>query len=92
MKALLGTAVLILLGLQYSIWFGQSGYFARERLRDNVAAHARKVDLLRERNKILAAQVMALKNDASVLESRARQDLGYIKAEETFYLIPDRNM
>lgn len=89
MKILVVIAVLILLMLQFGLWFGQSGYFARERLTNELGKQQQRVSQLRSRNRILKAEVMTLKDDRSVLEARARHDLGMVKKGEVFYLIPD---
>lgn len=89
MKSLVATALVIMLWLQYGLWFGQSGYFARERMHDQFQQQQQRVAVLQQRNKILLAEVVAMKGDRSVLEARARRDLGMVKSGEVFYLIPD---
>ncbi len=89
MKWLVVVCIAILCWLQYGLWFGQSGYFAQQRLHSQLDQQLQKADVLRQRNKILMAEVMALKEDNSVLEARARRDLGMVKAGEIFYLIPE---
>ena len=89
MKLAAGLGVLVLLWLQYGLWFGPSGHFAQQRMQDQLDQQQQKVVLLRERNKILMAEVVALKEDHSVLEARARRDLGLVKPGEVFYLIPE---
>ena len=88
MKRLVLVASVILLLLQYQIWFGQSGYFSQTRLAEEVQQHKDKVALLKQRNRILTGQVLELKRDPRALESRARRDLGMVKKGEVFYLIP----
>lgn len=92
MKALLGISVIVFLWLQFGLWFGQSGHFARERLHGQLEDQKQDVSVLRQKNKILTAQVMALKKDPSGLEARARHDLGMVKNGEVFYLIPDSEL
>jgi len=92
MKVLSGIAVVLFVWLQFSLWFGQSGHFARERLHDQLQSQQAKVGKLRHKNKILTAQVIALKADPSGLEARARHDLGMVKQGEVFYLIPDTEL
>ena len=50
---------------------------------------ADRVALLKQRNKILTAQVIQLRKDPRALESRARRDLGMVRKGEVFYLIPN---
>ena len=88
MKRLVAVAAVVLLWLQYAVWFGQSGHFAQERMRTQLHHQEQRVDVLRQRNRILTAEVVALKQDHSVLEARARRDLGMVKEGEVFYLIP----
>ncbi len=88
MKWLVATALLILLWLQYGLWFGQSGHFAQERMRAQLHQQEQRVEVLKQRNRILTAEVLALKQDRSVLEARARRDLGMVKRGEVFYLVP----
>jgi len=87
--ALAGLAVLGLLLFQF--WFSESGWFAVRELEDNVAAQARQTAHLAQRNRILAAEVMTMKeegNEAAV-EARARADLGMVAEGETFYVVVD---
>lgn len=89
MRKLTVVMLLILVWLQYGLWFGQSGYFAQTRLQHQVDERSARVTVLSRRNELLAAQVDALKNDARLVESKARSDLGMIKPGEVFYLIPE---
>jgi cell division protein FtsB len=89
MKQLLVVAVVVLLGLQYVLWFGQSGHFAQLRLQAKLDQQQDRMVVLGQRNKILTAQVIALQEDRSVLEARARHDLGLVKTGEVFFLVPD---
>ena len=81
---------LALLGLLlYGFWFGESGWFAVRELAEDVAAQQRHTEELAERNRILTAQVLALKSGIDAVEARARTDLGMIAEGETFYLVVD---
>ena len=87
-KLLLGCLVAFL-WLQYGLWFGQSGYFAQQRLADVLQQQSARVAVLKQRNKLLTAEVHAVKQGEGVVEARARRDLGLIKPGEVFYLVPD---
>ena len=82
-------AALILVWLQFTLWFGQSGHFAQARLESQLKSREAKVEALAERNVKLTAQVLALKSDKRFFESQARESLGMIRAGETLYLVPD---
>ena len=57
--AILGVGVLCL--LLYRYWFGESGWFAVRELAEDLAAQDQIVAALAERNRLLTAEVMALK-------------------------------
>ena len=80
--------LLVILALQYSQWFGQSGHFAQARLQHKVTAGEEQVAQIKERNRLLLAEILALKGDNKALEARARSQLGMIKRGEVFYLVP----
>lgn len=89
-RLLIGLTVIVLLALQYMLWFGQSGHFAQTRLQQQLHEHQQRVIAIEERNQMLTAEVVALKTDRRALESRAREDLGMIREGEVFYLVPSR--
>ena len=89
MRILIGITVVLLAGLQYKIWFGDVGYGAAEKLRMKVEQQHKRTAVLERRNRVLTAEVLALKEGLDAVEARARSDLGMIKRGETFYLVPE---
>lgn len=85
MKALVGVLLVLLLLLQYRLWFGEGSIQEVSRLRTEAAASRDEVDRLSTRNKALAAEVADLKRGLDAIEERARADLGMINQGETFY-------
>ena len=81
-----GLALVILL-LQYRVWFSEDGVRELDRLKRAVAAQRSENEQLAERNKQLAAEVRDLKTGLDALEERARSDLGMIASHETFYQV-----
>ena len=81
-----GLALVILL-LQYRVWFSEDGVRELDRLQKAVIAQRTQNDQLTERNKQLAAEVRDLKTGLDALEERARSDLGMIASRETFYQV-----
>ncbi len=81
-----GLALVILL-LQYRVWFSEDGVRELDRLKRAVAAQRSENEQLAERNKQLAAEVRDLKTGMDALEERARSDLGMIASHETFYQV-----
>ena len=89
MKQLSAIVLILLAWLQYTLWFGQSGHFAQLRMRNELDRHHERAEVLERGNRLLTAEVLAMKQDPAALEARARRDLGMVKNGEVFYLIPD---
>ncbi|MDQ8935968.1 septum formation initiator family protein [Acinetobacter rudis] len=83
-KLLLVLAIILIAVLQYSYWYGEGGYFPRQNLLEKIQVQLVENEELKERNRILAAEVYDLKNGAEAIEEHARLDLGLIKPHETF--------
>ena len=83
-KLVLLLAVVLIAGLQYEFWLGEGGYFPHQALTQQITQQAEVNDELKERNRILAAEVYDLKNGAEAIEEHARLDLGLVKPNETF--------
>ena len=79
------TAILLL--LQYRLWFSHDGLPAVLHLHRSVEIQRQDNVVLAERNATLAADVHDLKSGLDALEERARNDLGMIKSDETFFQI-----
>ena len=89
MKILLAALVLILIGLQYKLWFGDGSLSEVVQLSRELEIQKKRLHELEERNRILEAQVLDLQNGLDAFEEKARNDLGMIKQGETFIqLIP----
>jgi cell division protein FtsB len=79
----------VLVGLQVRLWFSDVGIFAQRDLETRVADQTRHTQELKQRNRLLAVEVQALKSGPAGVEARARSELGMIKEGETFYLVVD---
>lgn len=87
MKWLAGVLFVLLLLLQYQLWFGNNGLLRSWQLEQKVAQQKTENDKLKVRNKALEAEVRDLKHGIEAIEERARADLGMIKKDETFYQV-----
>lgn len=84
----LSIALLVcLLGLQYRLWVGEGSYAHVVNLKKEVTEQSEHKLALTQRNDALRAEVTALKDGLDEIEARAREDLGMIKDDETFYLM-----
>lgn len=89
MKILVAVLLLILIGLQYKLWFGDGSLSEVVQLSRELEVQKARLRELEERNRILEAQVLDLQNGLDAFEEKARNDLGMIKQGETFIqLIP----
>jgi len=85
------TAILLtlLLLLQYRLWFGKNSVPDYLILKERLIHQQDANDKLKQRNKLLFADTDDLKLGLEAIEERARNELGMIKEEETFFrLIP----
>ncbi len=76
-------SVLLLL-LQYKLWFGDASVGDVLNLRETIKEQQAKNEAVKQRNAVLAAEVEDLKTGLEAIEERARSELGMIKKDETF--------
>jgi len=89
MKILIAVLLLLLIGLQYKLWFGDGSLSEVVQLTRELETQKTRLQELEDRNRILEAQVLDLQNGLDAFEEKARNDLGMIKQGETFIqLIP----
>jgi cell division protein FtsB len=87
MKWLAAALALVIILLQYRVWFSEDGVRELDRLERAVTAQRSENNQLTERNRQLGAEVRDLKTGMDALEERARSDLGMIASHETFYQV-----
>jgi cell division protein FtsB len=87
MKALIAILIVLLLILQYKLWFGDGNMREVWQLQAAIEEQKKENEKLRERNAALEAEVQDLKQGLEAVEERARSELGMIKKGETFYQI-----
>jgi len=82
----LALIVLILL-LQYPLWFGKGGWLKVWDLNRQVEAQKQNNQQAQTRNAVLDAEVRDLKQGTAAIEERARSELGMVKRGEVFFQI-----
>ena len=87
MKTVVIVLLLLLVYLQYRLWFGDGNLLDVIQLGDEVEAQREENARLRERNDTLDAEVRDLQQGLDAIEEHAREDLGMVKDGETFYQI-----
>ncbi|WP_373090956.1 cell division protein FtsB [Zhongshania sp.] len=86
-RRLLLLLLVILTMLQFRLWTGSGSWEQITSLRRDIVQQKKVNDELSQRNERLYGEVRSLKNDLDSIEERARNDMGLIKSDETFYLI-----
>ena len=87
MKIIITILIVLLLYLQFKLWVGDGGIPEVIHLQSEVDTAENKKNKLQERNQALAAEVRDLKKGMDAVEERARNELGMIRDDETFYQI-----
>ena len=84
--------LLLLVALQFRLWFGEGGMRQVWQLESDLAAQKAENEALSERNADLAAEVEDLRGGHEAVEERAREELGMIGPDEEYYQVvePDR--
>lgn len=87
MKVLLTLLIVLLLALQYRLWFGRGNLLEVRQLEQIKQEQIELNAELQERNQSLAAEVLDLKQGLEAIEEKARSEMGMIREGETFYQI-----
>ena len=87
MRTIFVLLIIILLVLQYTLWFGKGGIRDVNLLQAQLTEQSAEIDLLKERNQSLAAEVLDLKQGMDAIEELARSEIGMIKEGELFFQI-----
>ena len=77
--------------LQYPLWFGKGGWLKVWDVDRQLTAQREVNQKLENRNAALDAEVRDLKSGYEAIEERARYELGYIKPDEVFVQVPQKN-
>lgn len=80
---------LLLAGLQYRLWVGDGSLAQVTELKEQIAQQRGENEQLLERNRILEAEVLELKQGMETVEERARHELGMVKEGETLYQLAE---
>ena len=85
----LSVPILLILILQYRFWFDDTGVVASWQLEEQMEALDQDIAAQKVRNDWLRAEVEDLRKSDDLIEEKAREDLGFIGKDESFYLILD---
>ncbi len=85
MKWLWVISLALLVGLQYRLWIGDGSLAHVARLKQEISSQQSENEKLLERNRVLTAEVIELKQGLETIEERARHELGMVKEGETLF-------
>ena len=87
MRIITALLLIFLILLQYRLWFGKNSVPDYFELKESVARQTELNNKLKQRNKLIYADIDDLKNGLQAIEERARNELGMIKDGETFFRV-----
>ena len=87
MKILIAIIILLIIHLQYRLWFGDGSVTQINAYQQRLDDLKKEVEEKKERNEALYAEVLDLRKGQESIEERARDELGMIKEDETFFQI-----
>ena len=79
--------VFLLILLQYELWFQPGGIIQMFHLQKQITDQDKKNSQLQQRNDILIAKVQDIQRGNQVIEGYARENLGMVKKDETYYQV-----
>ena len=85
MKWLWVISLALLALLQYRLWVGEGSLAHVSQLKQDIASQQGENEKLLERNRVLTAEVIELKQGLETIEERARHELGMVKEGETLF-------
>ena len=87
MRFLVIFLVVVIVALQYRLWFADNGIVHAFHLKKDINSLNAKNDDLRKNNESLITEIESLKKGGVAIENLARSDLGMIKKDEVFYQV-----
>jgi len=87
MRGLVAVLGLLLLLVQFSLWFGKGGVRDVASLEQQIAAQQAENAKLEARNGALLAEVMDLKQGMDAIEEIARSEMGMVRNGEVFFQV-----
>ncbi|HEY1609557.1 MAG TPA: cell division protein FtsB [Paraburkholderia sp.] len=76
--------IVLLVLIQYPLWWGHGGWLRVHELQQELAAQLQKNDDTKLRNQRIAGEVQDLQDGTSAVEERARYEMGMVKDGEVF--------
>lgn len=85
MKIFIAIIILLIIHFQYRIWIGDGSVAQIDAYQQRLDVLKKQAEEKRQRNEALYAEVLDLRKGQEAIEERARDELGMIKEDETFF-------
>jgi cell division protein FtsB len=85
MRVIIAIIILLIIHLQYRIWVGDGSFSQIDAYQQRLDELKKQAEEKRQRNEALYAEVLDLRKGQEAIEERARDELGMIKEDETFF-------
>lgn len=85
MKVFIAIIILLIIHFQYRIWVGDGSVAQIDAYQQRLDDLKKQVEEKRQRNEALYAEVLDLRKGQEAIEERARDELGMIREDETFF-------
>jgi cell division protein FtsB len=85
MKIFIALIILLIIHFQYRIWIGDGSLAEIDAYQLRLDDLKKQAEEKRQRNEALYAEVLDLRKGQEAIEERARDELGMIKQDETFF-------
>lgn len=85
MKIIIAVIILLIIHFQYRIWLGDGSVAEIAQYQQRLDGLQKQVEEKKLRNEALYAEVLDLRKGQEAIEERARDELGMIKEDETFF-------
>ncbi len=90
MKPFIIVLLLLVIGLQYKLWFAEGNFSDILHIRNEYKQKKAHYQRVLTSNRKLQEDIKAFKDGGDVLEEKARVELGMVKEDEVFYQIVKR--
>lgn len=73
--------------LQYKLWISDDGFSKTIQLKKTLVSQSKENHVAEKKNQLLITEIQDLKNGKTAVEDLARENLGLIKPDESYYRI-----
>jgi cell division protein FtsB len=85
MRRLAAVLAVLLLAIQWPLWFGRGGWLRVRELQRQLDSQRSANAGLQARNAALSAELRSLEQGTEAIEERAREDLHLMRGDEVFF-------